>query len=72
MKASIFFGYSDGEFGYKLWGVVNKKIVRSWDIVFLGDKMIEDKKQQKSELTPQSTSTTIDLRPSEPASSAIR
>ena len=39
--------------------------MRSWDVVFLEEKTIENWKQQKSELTSQSTPTTTDLRPSE-------
>ena len=51
-KACIFMGYSGHEFGYRLWDLVNKKVLRSRDIVFLEDKTIEDWKQQKLEPTP--------------------
>ena len=51
-------GYSEDEFGYRLWDLVDKKVVRSRDVVFLEDKTIEDWKKQKSEWTPQSPSTT--------------
>ena len=71
-KACIFMGYSEDEFGYRLWDLVDKKVVRSRDVVFLEDKTIEDWKQQKSEPTPQSTSTTIDLRPSESSPRDVR
>ena len=71
-KPCIFMGYSEDEFGYRLWDLVDKKVVRSRDVVFLEDKTIEDWKQQKSESTNQSTSTTIDLRPSEPTQSVVR
>ena len=62
-KACIFMGYSEDEFGYRLWDLVEKKVVRSRDVVFLEDKTIKDWKQQKSEPTPQSTPTTIDVSP---------
>ena len=41
-KPCIFMGYSREEFGYRLWDLVDKKVVRSWDIVFMEDKTIED------------------------------
>ena len=41
-KPCIFFEYSEDEFGYRFWDFVNKKVVRSWDVVFLEDKTIED------------------------------
>ena len=28
------------DFGYKLWDLLNKKIIRSKNIVFLGDKLV--------------------------------
>ena len=39
-KAYIFLGYSGDEFGYRLWGLVDKKVVTSRDAVFLEDKRI--------------------------------
>ena len=41
-KPCIFMGYSEDEFGYRLWDLVDKKVVRSRDIVFMEDKTIED------------------------------
>ena len=41
-KPCIFLGYLEDEFGYRLWGLLDKKVVRSWDIVFLEDRTIED------------------------------
>mgnify|MGYP007009119613 FL=1 len=35
-------GYLKDEFGYRLWDILDKKVVRSRDIVFMEDKMIED------------------------------
>ena len=48
VKPCIFMGYSEDEFGYRRWDLVEKKVVRSRDIVFMEDKTIKDWKQQKS------------------------
>ena len=47
-KPCIFMGYSEDEFSYRLWDLVDKKVVRSQDIVFMEDKIIEDWKQHWS------------------------
>ena len=44
-KPCIFMGYSREEFGYRLWDLVDKKVVRSRDIVFIEDKNIKVRKQ---------------------------
>ena len=44
-KPCIFLGYSEDEFGYRLWDLKDKKVVRSRDVVFMEDKTIEDWKQ---------------------------
>ena len=36
----IFLGYDDDEFGYRLWDIANKKVIRSRDIVFMEEKTI--------------------------------
>mgnify|MGYP002776119018 CR=1 FL=1 len=38
-KPCIFMGYSEDEFDYRLWDLVDKKMVRSRDIVFMEDKI---------------------------------
>ena len=38
-KPCIFMGYSEDKFGYRLWDLVDKKMVRSRDIVFMEDKI---------------------------------
>ena len=48
-KPCIFPGYSEDEFGYMLWDLLDKKVMRSRNIMFLEDKTIEDWKHQKSE-----------------------
>ena len=50
-------GYPEYEFGYRLWNLVDKKVVRNRDVVFLEDKTIADWKKQKLELTVKSTPT---------------
>ena len=41
-KHCIFVGYAHEEFGYSLWGPIEKKIIRSRDVIFLEDQTIED------------------------------
>ena len=41
-KPCIFLGYGHEEFGYRLWNPMSKKIVRSRDIVFLEDQLVND------------------------------
>ena len=71
-KACIFTGYSEDEFGYRLWDLDDKKVVRSRDVVFLEEKTIDVWKRQKSESTNQPTSTTIDISPNDLTQSANR
>lgn len=40
-KQCIFLGYGHEEFGYRLWDPVNRKVVRSRDVVFLEDQMTD-------------------------------
>jgi transposase InsO family protein len=49
VKQCIFMGYGHEEFGYRLWDPVNKKIIRSRDVVFFEDQTIEDLDQKKEE-----------------------
>ena len=46
-KQCIFLGYSNEEFGYRLWDPTTKKIIRSRDVVFFEDQTIEDLDQVK-------------------------
>jgi len=50
-KQCIFLGYAHEEFGYRLWDPVNKKIIRSRDVVFFEDETIEDLDQTKKQNT---------------------
>ncbi|KAL4368326.1 hypothetical protein GQ457_05G026720 [Hibiscus cannabinus] len=47
-KQCIYLCTPQDEFGYRLWDPVNKRIVRSRDVVFLEDQTIEDTKQSGS------------------------
>ena len=41
-KQCIFLGYSNEEFGYRLWDSTTKKFIRNKDVVFFEDQTIED------------------------------
>ena len=41
-KPYIFLRYGHEEFGYRLWDPISKKIVRSRDVVFLEDQLVDD------------------------------
>ena len=45
-KECIFLGYAREEFGYRLWDPVDKKIIRSRDVIFFEDQTIEDIKKK--------------------------
>ena len=42
LKLSIFEGYSEDEFGYRQWNLLDKKVMRTIDIVIMEEKTIED------------------------------
>ena len=41
-KQCIFLGYGHEEFGYRLWDPVDKKVIRSRDVIFFEDQTIKD------------------------------
>ena len=46
----VFMGYSQNEFGYRLYSLVEKKLIRSGDIVFMEDQTMADiDKMEKAE-----------------------
>ena len=45
-KECIFLGYAHEEFGYRLWGPIDKKVIRSRDVIFFEDQTIEDIKKK--------------------------
>lgn len=59
----IFLGYGNDEFGYRLWDPINKKIVRSRDVVFCEDKTLADfekeEEPQNTHIVPDPISTPI-------------
>jgi len=50
-KQCILLGHPDDGFGYRLWNPINKKIVRSRDVVFFEDLTIEDIVKPKKQIT---------------------
>ena len=43
----IFLGYNDDEFSYWVWDLVDKKVFRSRDIVFMEERTIADWESEK-------------------------
>ena len=41
-KYCIFLGYSQDEFGYRLYDPVSKKIVRRRDVIYVEDQILKD------------------------------
>ena len=41
-KQHIFIGYGQDEFGYRFYDPIDKKLIRSRDVVFFEDQAIED------------------------------
>ncbi|KAL5821663.1 hypothetical protein ACOSQ3_023545 [Xanthoceras sorbifolium] len=62
-KQCIFVGHAHEEFGYRLWDPVNKRIIRSRDVVFLEDQTIEDFEKPEK---PQSDEIPVNLEPVSP------
>lgn len=52
-KQCIFLGYSEDNFGYKLWDPVDRKVIRSRDVVFFEDQTIEDCEKPKKQPSSQ-------------------
>ena len=40
-KQCIFVGYAHEEFGYRLWDLIDKKIIQSRDVIFLEDQTMK-------------------------------
>ena len=47
----MFIGYGQEDFGYRLWDPMNKKIIKSRDVIFLEDQTIENFKEKKEKPT---------------------
>ena len=39
-KQCIFLGYNHEEFGYRCWDLIDKKVIRNGDVVFLEDQFV--------------------------------
>ena len=54
-RPCIFLGYGEDKFRYQLWDVINKKVIRSRDIVVMEEKVVVDWEMKRngssSELT---------------------
>ena len=54
-RPCIFLRYSEDEFGYRLWNLTDKKVIRSRDIVFMEEKTIVDWEKEKSRTSSEPT-----------------
>ncbi|KAK8589774.1 hypothetical protein V6N12_024165 [Hibiscus sabdariffa] len=70
----IFIGYGlNGEFGYRLYDLVQKKLVRSRDVVFIEDQTIDDIDKTKKKDSPDSGDLTdVNLTPLDPSPNPIQ
>mgnify|MGYP000246955402 FL=1 len=59
-RPCIFLGYGDDEFGYRLWNLAEKKVIRSQDIVFMEEKTIVDWETENK--SPTTESSRVDAR----------
>lgn len=41
-RQGVFIGFVQDQFGYKFYDTIEKKIVRSWDVVFIEDESLEN------------------------------
>ena len=61
-RQCVFIGYGQDEFGYRFYDPVEKKLIRSRDIVFMEDQTIEDI-DRASSTVPQSRDDLVDMTP---------
>jgi hypothetical protein len=59
-RQCIFLGYGLDEFGYRLYDPVEKKLVRSRDVVFMEDQIVCDI-EKTEKVVPQCSDGLIDL-----------
>ncbi|GJT05141.1 putative RNA-directed DNA polymerase [Tanacetum coccineum] len=65
-KPCVFLGYGQDEFGYRLYDPVQKRLVRSRDVVFEEDQTLKDVENAERETIPQHKDDLIDLDPVPP------
>ncbi|GKA54879.1 putative RNA-directed DNA polymerase [Tanacetum coccineum] len=65
-KPCVFLGYGQDEFGYRLYDPVQKRLVRSRDVVFEEDQTLKDVENAERETIPQHNDDLIDLDPVPP------
>ncbi|GJS10564.1 retrovirus-related pol polyprotein from transposon TNT 1-94 [Tanacetum coccineum] len=65
-KPCMFLGYGQDEFGYRLYDPVQKRLVRSRDVVFEEDQTLKDVENAERETIPQHNDDLIDLDPIPP------
>ncbi|GJW90623.1 retrovirus-related pol polyprotein from transposon TNT 1-94, partial [Tanacetum coccineum] len=65
-KPCVFLEYDQDEFGYRLYDPVQKKLVRSRDVVFEEDLTLKDVEKAERETIPQHNDDLIDLDPVPP------
>ncbi|KAG8364646.1 hypothetical protein BUALT_Bualt18G0019000 [Buddleja alternifolia] len=63
-KPCTFLGYGHEEFGYRLWDPVNRKVIRSRDVVFLEEQTSDDTKQSERRESSQEVPNDLDPVPS--------
>ncbi|KAG8391787.1 hypothetical protein BUALT_Bualt01G0223300 [Buddleja alternifolia] len=63
-KPCTFLGYGHEEFGYRLWDPVNRKVIRSRDVVFLEEQTSDDTKQSERKESSQEVPDDLDPVPS--------
>ncbi|KAG8372283.1 hypothetical protein BUALT_Bualt12G0050200 [Buddleja alternifolia] len=63
-KPCTFLGYGHEEFGYRLWDPVNRKVIRSRDVVFLEEQTSDDTKQSERKESSQEILDDLDPVPS--------
>ena len=62
----IFVGYGDAEFGYKLWDLEKKKMIKSQDMIFHENENLVD--LEKTEKTKDAVAGVLDLTPTSSSS----
>ena len=60
-RPCLFLIYGDDEFGYRLWNLAEKKVIRSQDIVFMEEKTIVDWEIENK--SPTTESSRVKARP---------